>query len=227
MEQKIVDPPVFRGQKVRGFFTTKNIGDDADKITRYCAIPASRLYIPVQRHTDKVTVVRHNAEPVIADAVITQRSDIAVGVRVADCVPVLIFEGKLGLVAAVHAGWRGTAAGILRKTIKTMIEQFQAEPKEMMLAIGPSIRGCCYCVDYDVMHAVAAATGKGNYHIEKGGKYFLDLSSANMLQALSCGVPESRVWVSDDCTFCHPDRYYSYRHAKGTTGRQGGFIIRK
>jgi purine-nucleoside/S-methyl-5'-thioadenosine phosphorylase / adenosine deaminase len=221
----MIEPPVFNEQRVRGFFTTKRIGDDADEVLRYCAVPASRFYMPVQKHTDKIIVVGHDAEPVVGDAVVTHRSGIAIGVRVADCVPVLVFERKAGLVAAVHAGWRGTASGILRKTIDTMIERFNAEPTEMLLAIGPSIKGCCYCVDYDVMHAVAAATGKGNYHIEKEGKYFLDLSSANMLQAVSAGVPESQIWTSDDCTSCRPDRYYSYRYAKGTTGRQGGFII--
>ncbi len=227
MEGAIVEPPVFRGQRVRGFFTTKKIADDTKEISRCCVVPASHVYIPVQKHTDRVAVLEHDTGPVVADAVVTRRTDVAIGVRVADCVPVLIYERGQGLIAAVHAGWRGTAAGILLKTIKTMIGRFHAAPQDMLLAIGPSIKRCCYCVDYEVMHAVTAAAGNEICHVEKGGKYFLDLSSANMQQAISAGVPESQIWISGDCTFCNPDRYYSYRYAKGTTGRQGGFIIRK
>jgi YfiH family protein len=226
MEDGIVFPPIYRGERVRGFFTTKGTGADRKKMAHRFGVPEGNVYMPIQQHTDKIAVVDHDLEPIIADAVVTLRKDIVIGVKVADCVPVLIFEKTKGVIAAVHAGWRGTAAGILKKTVQTMIDRFHAVPGEMLLAIGPAIGRCSYGVDYDVMHAVTRATGQGMYHTEKGGKYFLDLPSANRHQALSMGVPEDRIWVSGDCTFCNPDRYYSYRYAKGTTGRQGGFIAR-
>ncbi len=227
MEEDIVVPPVFRGERVRGFFTTRGTGADRKTIARRFAVAESCVYMPMQQHTDRVAVIEHDLEPAVADAVVTLRSDIVIGVRVADCVPILIFEKTKGVIAAVHAGWRGTAAGILKKTVQTMTDRFHGAPAQMLVAIGPAIGGCSYGVDYDVMHAVTMATGQGTYHTEKGGKYFLDLPSANRHQAVSMGIPEDNLWVSGDCTFCHPDRYYSYRYAKGTTGRQGGFIARK
>jgi YfiH family protein len=227
MEDDVVVPPLFGGERVRGFFTTKKTGDDRKAVAHLFGIPESHVYMPVQQHTDKIAVIEHDLSPLIADAVITLRKDIVIGIRVADCVPVLLFEKTKGIIAAVHAGWRGTAAGILKKTIQTMIDGFHGSPAGMLVAIGPAIRGCSYGVDHEVMDAVTRATGQGTHHTERGGKYFLDLSSANKHQALSMGIPEDRVWVSGDCTFCHPERYYSYRYGKGTTGRQGGFIARK
>jgi YfiH family protein len=226
MRDDVIVPPIYRGERVRGFFTTKGTGADRKEIAHRFGLPEVNVCMPIQQHTDRIAVIDHDLEPVIADAVVTPRKDIVIGVKVADCVPILIFEKTKGIIAAVHAGWRGTAAGILKKTVQCMIDRFHAEPDDMLVAIGPAIGRCSYGVDYDVMHAVTRATGQGMYHTEKGGKYFLDLPSANRHQAGSMGVPEDRIWVSGDCTFCNPDRYYSYRYAKRTTGRQGGFIAR-
>ncbi len=227
MESDVVIPSVFKDERVRGLFTTKGTGAEKKEISHLFGVRESDVYMPIQQHTDRIAVIEHDLEPRVADAVVTVRKDIVIGIRVADCVPVLIFERTRGIIAAVHAGWRGTAASILKKTVQTMIDRFHGSPGEMLLAIGPAIRGCSYGVDHDVMHAVTAATGEGKYHTEKGGKYFLDLPEANRQQAISMGIPEDSLWVSGDCTFCHPERYYSYRYAKGTTGRQGGFIVRK
>jgi YfiH family protein len=139
-------------------------------------------------------------------------------------VPILIYEQQRGIIGAVHAGWRGTAAGILKKTIAMIIERFSGSPGGFYVAIGPSIKGCSYEVDHEVNDAVVKATGAGDYYSKKGGKYFLDLPSANKYQALSLGVPEENIWVSDECTYCNPDKFYSYRYAHGSTGRQGAFI---
>jgi YfiH family protein len=226
MKEDIIVPPVFAGERVKGFFTTKGSGVERDAIASRFGVAEADVCMPLQQHTDRVAVIDHDLEARVADAVVTRRKGIVIGVKVADCVPVLIFEKIKGVIAAVHAGWRGTAAGILQKTVQTMIDRFQCSPAAMLLAIGPAIRGCSYGVDHDVMHAVARTTGQGVYLTEKGGKYFLDLSLANSYQALAMGVPEEHLWISGDCTFCNPDRYYSYRYAKGTTGRQGGFIIR-
>ncbi len=171
--------------------------------------------------------------PRIADAVITSNKGILLGVQVADCVPVLLYDAKRNVIGVVHAGWRGTAASILKKSIEAMQERFSSFPIDIKIAIGPSIRWCCYHVGYDVLESVKKATGNGEYHnpplppFSKGGMggfYCLDLASANKYQAISAGIHEKNIWVSEECTYCHPDKYYSYRFAKGTTGRQGGFI---
>lgn len=224
--KRLVVPDLIGFHGVTAFFTGKDPGVCTHEISRVYGIEKENIYLPVQKHTDKVLVLGPDREPVIADAVITKERGVLVGIKVADCVPVLIYERKKGVMGAVHAGWRGTAEGILKKTIKTAIDRFSCEGRNFVLAIGPSIRGCCYSVDHDVIKSVRHATGEGDYYRERGGKYCLDLAMANKYQAVSAGVPESNIWISGDCTYCNPDRYFSYRYARGAAGRQGAFIGR-
>lgn len=219
----LVIPNVF-GASVTAFFTGRRYGTDPADIARLLKRSETLIYMPIQKHTDKVFVLEAGMGPVIADAVVTKRKDVLIGVQVADCVPILLSYRGGGPVAAVHAGWRGTASGILINTIRKMSDRFGVDPSGLSVAIGPSIGGCCYCVGHDVFSAVVNATGQGDYHKEKAGQYFLDLKAANKHQAISAGVSEDRIWISDDCTSCKPERYYSYRLSKGPAGRQGGFI---
>lgn len=215
----------FFSNGVKAFFTKKSLGTDIKKISSILSIKKEDIYFPLQRHTDKVLVVKSDLEPKIADAVVTEREGILIGVQVADCVPILLFDRRRLIIGAVHAGWRGTAAQILKKTLKSMVERFGSSPEDIAVALGPSIRWSCYHVDHGVKNAIYKATGYGKYYIEEGdGGYCVDLSSANVLQALSMGVPEENIWSSHECTYCSPDEYYSYRYGKDRTGRQGGFI---
>jgi len=221
----LIFPDNIKGH-VTAFFTGKNPGADTEEIGRILGIERERIYLPVQKHTDKVIVVESMIEPKVGDAVLTREMGILVGVQVADCVPILLYEKSRGIVGAVHAGWRGTAAGILKKTIRAALDRFAGDPGEIVIAVGPSIRWCCYGVDGDVLGAVRKETGDGDYYLRKGEKYCLDLATANKHQAISVGVPERNIWLSEDCTYCRPEAYYSYRYARGSTGRQGGFIGR-
>lgn len=212
---------------VTAFFTGKNPGADRDAIARHLRISPEHVYLPIQQHTDKIVLIESAAdlsEPKIGDSVITTLKGVLIGVRVADCVPVLIACDGREIVAAVHAGWRGTAQEILKKTLVLFIERFHCDPQHISIAIGPSIRGCCYEVDHEVAEGIRKASGEGDYVSEKGEKFCVDLSEANRRQAISSGVPAERVWLSEDCTFCNPDRFFSCRFARGTAGRQGGFI---
>lgn len=211
-------------QSVTAFFTGKAAGSDTDVIASIAGISRNRIFLPVQKHTDKVLVLNASREPKIADAVVTHEKDVLIGVQVADCVPVILYDREKKIAGAVHAGWRGTASSILKKTIEVMNNRFFCEPKDILVAIGPSIRACCYTVGPDVFEAVVHATGRGDYCQVHEGRQSLDLAIANREQALSMGISESNIWVSEDCTFCHPERYFSYRYAKGSTGRQAAFI---
>ena len=209
---------------VSACFTGKNPGADLQSIAERYGISRAQIYLPVQKHTDKIMVIDASSEPAIADAVITKQKGLLIGVQVADCVPILLFDPHKQVVAAVHAGWRGTAEAILKKTLHAFSERFFSDPADILVAIGPSIRQCCYEVDGDVIRAVSHATGDGAYIRTKGDKFCLDLASANMLQALTMGIPESNTWISDDCTFCSPEKFFSYRFSRGLAGRQAGFI---
>jgi polyphenol oxidase len=221
--KKIISPPNMAHSYIRAFFTTK-IADNVMKYLDENGYPDSKVYLPIQRHTDRVLILKSGQEPEVADAVVTNREDVLLGVQVADCVPIVLFDEKKRVISAVHAGWRGTATQILKKTIHTMVEHFRSSPDNIILAVGPSIKGCCYEVDSDVNDAVCTSTGAGEYSSRKNSKFFIDLASANILQALSLGVKEDNIWVSEECTFCNPDKFHSYRYHDNHAGRQGGFI---
>lgn len=214
----------FFSNGVKAFFTRKLLGVDIREISIIFSMRKEDIYLPLQRHTDRIIVIESDLEPKIADAVITKRKGILIGVQVADCVPILLLDKRNSVIGAVHAGWRGTAAQIMKKTIESMINHFNSLPEDILIAIGPSIRWNCYEVGYEVKNAIYNATGDGEYYIRKNGKYCVDLSSANMYQAVSIGVSKKNIWISHECTYCNPKEYYSYRFNKGITGSQGGFI---
>jgi|MudIll2142460700_1097286.scaffolds.fasta_scaffold06543_3 hypothetical protein len=219
----LIRPDIFDGQ-VKAFFTGKSLGADRDKISKVFSIDKDDIYLPLQKHSDIVWLLNSDRTPVTADAVITQAKGILIGVQVADCVPALLHDKKNSVVGAVHAGWRGTSLQIMKKTILFLVEQFDSDPHNINVAFGPSIRGNCYAVSTEVKDAVLKATGPGDYVIPRDGKFCMDLSSANMLQALSAGIPLKNIWRSHECTFCNPRDFHSYRYHKDYAGRQGGFI---
>jgi YfiH family protein len=223
----VIKPPNISSPAVQAFFTTRYFHKDCnnmkESLAKMLGLREQHIYLPVQKHTNDVHILEESSEPVIADAVITGKSGLLIGVLVADCVPLLVHDTIRKVIGAVHAGWRGTASGILMKVVNAMRERFGSLPHDLVIAIGPSIRQCSYEVDEEVRNAVAAASGPGRYYRKRGEKYLLDLADANRIQAVKAGIPEGNIWKSDECTFCNPDKYYSYRYAK-ETGRQGGFI---
>lgn len=220
----LIFPPIFKGLPVKGFFTTKAINGDLKIISRLADVSISKIYQPIQKHTDRIIELGSVMDRKIADAVITAQTGILIGVDVADCVPILLYDKRLKVIGAVHAGWRGTSHQILRKTINNMADKFSSSPSDILIAMGPAIRQCCYEVGAEVIEAVEKATGTGEYYVQKEQRFFLDLPLANMYQAVSSGVPSVNIWMLQECTFCLPDRFYSYRYTKGKTGRQSGFI---
>lgn len=195
-------------------------------VASFFMVTLDSLIFPVQRHTDKVSIIMKppDKSSIEADSIITPSKGLILGVLVADCAPILVYDPDAGVVAAIHAGWRGTASGIMKKALTLMEREFNTSLSNTIISIGPSIRWCCYEVDLDVLDAIKKGTGNfTEFSKEKGnGKYCLDLAIANKIQAASLGV--KNIWVSEECTYCYPERFFSYRYYKGLTGRQGGFI---
>jgi len=135
-----------------------------------------------------------------------------------------LYDSRRLLVGAVHAGWKGTASQIMKKTIILMIDEFDSFPEDIKIAFGPSIRRSCYQVGVEVKEAIYEATGEGDYYLSKDERHYIDLTSANRYQAMSMGIPERNIWVSRECTYCNPQDYHSYRYEKNYNGAQGGFI---
>lgn len=160
-----------------------------------------------------------------ADAVITGDSGVTVGAYVADCVPILIADVRGGACAAVHAGWRGTVAGVVAATLQRMASELGARMSDVRVAIGPSIGPCCFEVGPEVVAAVeqafpnARAAGAID---DSRARPHVDLWLLNRLAAQAMGIPVEAIDVGGDCTACQPDRFFSYRRDRGTPGKIGG-----
>lgn len=214
-------------------------GDDAGHLTenrrrlRHAA-GAREVHFTTQVHGRAITRVAEGAAAsdtfrVAADGVITGAPDISVGVYVADCVPILLADPRTGACAAVHAGWRGTVAGVLGQAISALAEQLGARPADLRVAIGPSIGPCCFEVGPEVVAAVdaafPAARTAGAILLDRPRAH-VDLGVLNRLTATSLGVPVDAVDVAGLCTACDPARFYSYRRDHGKTGQLAAFISR-
>ena len=159
-----------------------------------------------------------------ADGLITNEPGLLLAVLAADCVPVLIVDPICRTAGAFHAGWRGTAAGIVRTGIAALQAEFYSRPGDLLVAIGPSIGPCCYTVGTDLQQHFAS-----DLFTQRDGNTYLSLWEANRRQALEMGVPASQITLMAQCTACsiQPDqsrRFFSHRADAGRTGRGAGII---
>jgi YfiH family protein len=158
------------------------------------------------------------------DALISDRPRESIGIRTADCVPILLLDAKNRAVAAVHAGWRGAATEITKQTLLALREAFGTNPSAIYAAIGPCIRPCCYEVGEEVAARFSAQFPE--WGREDKARRNLDLPEANRRQLLAGGVPEDRVFDCCLCTACQPEQFYSYRREPENPGRMISSIAR-
>lgn len=161
------------------------------------------------------------------DGYITDENGITLGVKAADCVPIL-FEaekgGKVVAVGAVHAGWRGSVAGIAAKCVRMLCEEYGVAPKDIRAAIGPCIHKCCYEVGQDLREAVENRLGGevADLFVVPStcveDKYFCDLVGLNRHLLLDAGIIPENLEIIDLCTCCHPELFFSHRFSKGKRG---------
>jgi YfiH family protein len=157
-----------------------------------------------------------------ADAVLSRTPGVAALVAVADCVPILLADPRSGAVAAVHAGWRGTLAGIAARAVDALVAE-GARAAELLAAIGPSIGPCCYEVSPDLAARFRAALGPDVAN-DLPSQPRLDLWRANERVLHRAGVPLRSIDLLGRCTACEPTHFYSHRRDAGRTGRQVGFV---
>ena len=152
-------------------------------------------------------------------------SDRFLAVRTADCVPILMAARDGSFVAAVHAGWRGTAQRIVQRAVRVLEEQ-GCPPQTLVAVAGPSIGPCCYPVALEVAAAVAAASGVAVEAVARcePGQVRLDLPAANRLQLLDAGIPEEAIHRAPWCTACEAELFFSYRREGVAAGRQLSLI---
>jgi YfiH family protein len=153
-----------------------------------------------------------------ADIAVSDDPAVAVSVRVADCVPILIADRRIGAVAAIHAGWKGTAAGAAMVAVQSLTSRFGTNPEDVIAAVGPSIGPCCYEVGPDLVTHFASHVQASQW-FTRDAKPHLDLWSATRDQLARAGVPPHQIHVCALCTFDHPALFHSYRRDGGSAGR--------
>ena len=194
-----------------------------------------KLVLTKQTHTDIVRVVDEKdwsaglfgPELPPCDGLVTNTPGTALVVFTADCTPILLHDPITGAVGAVHAGWRGTAADIAGKAVAAMVNAFGCDPKDICAAIGPNIARCCFQTDRDVPDAIRAVLGEAAEETIdfRDGKYYVNLKEVNARLLRRAGV--TNMEISDECTACRCDRYWSYRVVGDRRGSQGAIIVCK
>jgi YfiH family protein len=215
------------------FFTIRNLTlrDSADEwtaVARQIGVSVDDLLLVRQVHGATVAVAsadrpRPWPRP-DADAAISNDSSAAIGILVADCVPILLAEEDGRVVAAVHAGWRGTAKRAVIAAVEALQSRYGVRPQRLIAAVGPCIGPCCYEVSEETREAFRAAGHHADmlerWFSPRGpGKFHLDLWTATRDQLEGAGVNAAGIYVAELCTKTHADRLHSYRVDGGTAGR--------
>ncbi len=210
----------------------ENVEENLRILGKALAFDPDKLVMTMQIHSDIVRVVTdqdcnglcHRNYPQ-CDGLVTNTPGVTLLIFTADCTPLLFHDPVTGAVGAAHAGWRGTAQAIGARVVETMVQNFGSKPENIRAAIGPNVGQCHFETDADVPEAMIAAFGdEAKQYIEKKGeKYFLDLKAINALSLRRAGV--AHIEISEDCTMCRPDRFWSHRVTKGDRGSQGAIIV--
>ena len=157
------------------------------------------------------------------DAMVSNAPRILLGVKTADCVPILLGDSRTGACAAVHAGWRGTLASILPRALERMSAEYGTSARDVRAAIGPAACECCYEVGSEVIEAVRKSFPRSEHLMNptRDGHALIDLQRANREQLTEAGVAPERIHTAPLCTMCRTDLFFSYRREKQLYGRTG------
>lgn len=213
----------------------ENVAENYRRLGKAIGFSAENLVLANQIHTDTVRVVTekdclgslsHRDYPE-CDGLVTNTPGVALTVFTADCTPILLHDPVTGAVGAVHAGWRGTALGIAKKAVDTMVSAFGCHALNICAAIGPNIGPCCFETDGDVPEAMLSALGEAARPFIRAceGKFYVDLKQINALWLRRSGVTD--IAISEHCTACSPALFWSHRVTKGVRGSQGATIVCK
>ena len=198
-------------------------------------IPLENFLTLNQVHSDDIFVIKPYGDYFPADralnydAIVTNRTNLAICIKTADCVPVFIVDRVKKIIAAVHAGWKSTALEITSKVIRLLYDKYDSSPYDIMAAIGPAIGKCCFEVDAATVNYFLKQKDHEAFLFpgETPNKWMVDLAEANRRQIINCGIPEENIDISNLCTSCRQDLFFSHRGSGGITGRLINFMMIK
>jgi YfiH family protein len=197
------------------------VGDRSERIdlnrrllVEALGIQGAQFAAPKQCHSATVRVVNRPGTYDSCDGLITAEKNLWLAVVVADCIPLMLVDTRRHVVAALHAGWRGTAGRIAERGLDLLRTNFGTERSDVKAFIGPSAGVCCYEVGEEVFSLFSDAV-----LLRNNGSVHLDLKKENKRQLLEAGVPDEQIEVSPHCTICAPDLFHSYRRDRERSGR--------
>jgi len=210
------------GEAEKGIIKNRKLLEKSLQITNdkpLCFIVAN------QTHSANINVMKvhesrgwHTRDDAIenCDALISNIPNLVLSILTADCVPILLYDPCTQGIAIIHAGWKGTEAHITQKTVQKMQEVFDSNPKDILASIAPAIGKCCYEVGEDVARHFLDSPKSYSKYLDK---YMLDLPYLNQKQLLQAGILSQNIEMSNICTACEVERFFSYRKEQGCTGR--------
>jgi len=205
-----------------------SVNKNHKELAKYLNYSQNNLIRMNQVHGNTITDVDktyNNSEPPNCDALVTNQVNTPLMVMVADCLPILLFDDTKKVIAAVHAGRAGVFTEILPKTIQRMKEKYQSKAANIKVVVGPAIHSCCYEVGEEIKKE-AYKKGFDYAIIEKNKHLYLDLISIVKKQLQTSCIQEHNIEISQECTACNTDLFYSYR-AEKQCGRFAGIIMLK
>lgn len=220
----------------------ENVRENFKRVTGALGIDYERLCFSKQTHTNNVIIVNEeDAGNGISkprpydnvDGLVTNVLDLPLVIFTADCIPLFLYDPVENVIGAAHSGWRGTAGKIGKVTVEKMCSEFGSRPENILCCIGPGICRDCYEVSSDVTEKFVDAFGRENadkiirrsvYNPDDPSKYMLDLWMACRLNFLEAGITEEHIEVTDYCTKCHSELFYSHRIMGNKRGSMAGFI---
>ena len=187
-----------------------------------------KIISPRQTHTNNVVVINEDnldSELQDVDGVITKLKGVALTIATADCQSIILYDKKNEVIGNIHSGWKGTLNKILSNGINLMIKEFSSSVEDIIVCIGPSIMGCCFEVDKDVVDMFTNNFDDIEEFIKLGEikdgkqKYYIDTIGINKRELINLGILEENIYLSNVCTKCSSDTYYSYRVQGQDSGR--------
>ncbi len=215
------DDPAAVRENYRRAAALMGAGIDACAVTRQVHGNVVRPVTAADRHVCMSRV------PYEADGIVTAERGLPLFCFTADCVPALLLDPENGVAGAIHCGWRSSVADILQNAVREM-EALGAEREKIRAAMGPAIGRCCFETDDDVPDAIERYLGgdtAGLFLRRPDGKTLVDLRLANKRRLMQLGLREENIDLSEECTFCSHEKYWSHRYTHGIRGSQAACIV--
>lgn len=213
---------------INHLFTSRigwNHGDFEGKISNILNVPKDNIISVKQVHGTNIKVIDSklvnfdNTSLLEADGLITDLPNIVLATYHADCVPIYFLDRGKKVVGIAHGGWRGTFENISGKMIDLLRNKYNSNSKDILIGIGPSIGPCCYEIGKDLGEKFSERYKRFPDIIIRNRKIFLDLWKINFMQIVEMGIPKENIILSNICTSCKIDKFYSYRKERGTSNR--------